>query len=106
MTINSVAQFTNNALDLKILGQQPTRKGYGEGLLEVGEKDPRVVALCADPTESTQTHLFAKKFPERFIETGVGNAKLLTNKILGSIVKILTPLPSRPRRDGSFILRP
>ena len=95
MTINSVAQFTNNALDLKILGQQPTRKGYGEGLLEVGEKDPRVVALCADPTESTQTHLFAKKFPERFIEKRIGYMKYLTNKVVRSKVKVLTPLPSR-----------
>lgn len=76
MAVNSVAKLTNNALDLKILDQQSTRKGYGQGLLEAGEKDKRIVALCADLTESTQTHLFAKKFPERFIEMGVAEQNM------------------------------
>ena len=56
--------------------QIPIRKGYGEGLLAAGEADERVVALCADLTESTQTHLFAKKFPERFVEMGVAEQNL------------------------------
>lgn len=56
--------------------QVPIRKGYGEGLLAAGEADKRVVALCADLTESTQTHLFAKKFPERFVEIGVAEQNL------------------------------
>ncbi len=63
-------------MDLKSLEQAPTRKGFGEGLLEIGEKDPRVVGLCADLTESTQMHLFAKKFPERFIEMGVAEQNM------------------------------
>jgi len=41
----------------------PTRNGYGEGLLEVGKRDERVVALCCDLTESTRTNLFAEAFP-------------------------------------------
>lgn len=49
----------------------PTRQGYGEGLVEAGEKDERVVVLCADVTESTRSILFKEKFPERFIEVGV-----------------------------------
>ncbi len=56
--------------------QVPIRKGYGEGLLTAGITDERVVALCADLTESTQTHLFAQKFPERFIEMGVAEQNL------------------------------
>src|SRR5687768_3841477 len=56
----------------------PTRAGYGEGLLAAGEKDPNVVALCADLTESTRTIDFAKKFPERFIEIGVAEQLLVT----------------------------
>lgn len=72
-------QFVSmNALDLKKIEQAPTRKGYGEGLLAIGEKDKRVVALCADLTESTQTHLFARKFPERFIEMGVAEQNMAT----------------------------
>lgn len=56
--------------------QAPIRQGYGEGLLEAGKRDARVVALCADLTESTQTHHFAKAFPERFIEIGVAEQNL------------------------------
>lgn len=54
----------------------PIRKGYGEGLLAAGEADERVVALCADLTESTQTLPFAKKFPNRFVEIGVAEQNL------------------------------
>jgi transketolase len=54
----------------------PTRKGFGEGLLFVGEKNKNVVALCADLTESTQMHLFKNKFPNRFIEIGVAEQNL------------------------------
>lgn len=58
--------------------QSPTRAGYGEGLVVAGEKDSRVVALCADLTESTRTIDFAKKFPERFIQIGVAEQLLAT----------------------------
>lgn len=51
--------------------QEPIRKGFGEGLLVAGEQNHQVVALCADLTESTQMHLFAKKYPERFVQTGI-----------------------------------
>lgn len=57
---------------------KPTRDGFGEGLLELGKKNPRVVALCADLLESTRTEAFAKKFPERFIEIGVAEQNLGT----------------------------
>lgn len=56
--------------------QTPIRKGFGEGLLAAGEADERVVALCADLTESTQMHLFAKKFPARYFEIGVAEQNL------------------------------
>lgn len=57
---------------------QPIRKGFGIGLLQAGEFNRRVVALCADLTESTQMHLFKEKFPERFIEIGVAEQNLVT----------------------------
>src|SRR3989344_28410 len=58
--------------------QVPTRQGYGEGLVEAGKKDERVVALCADLTESTRTETFKKEFPDRFIEVGVAEQALAT----------------------------
>lgn len=56
--------------------QVPIRKGFGEGLLNAGEKNSAVVGLCADLTESTQMHLFKNKFPERFVEIGVAEQNL------------------------------
>ncbi len=76
MPINPKAKLVENILDKAKLEQAPTRKGYGEGLLAAGEADKRVVALCADLTESTQMHLFANKFPKRFIEMGVAEQNL------------------------------
>lgn len=58
--------------------QAPIRKGFGEGLLEAGKLDARVVGLCADLTESTQMHLFKEAFPNRFIEIGVAEQNLAT----------------------------
>ncbi len=58
--------------------QIPIRKGFGEGLLLAGEADERVVGLCADLTESTQMHLFAKKFPNRYVQIGVAEQNLAT----------------------------
>lgn len=56
----------------------PTRDGYGEGLVIAGEKDEKVVVLCADLTESTRSILFKEKFPDRFIEVGVAEQALVT----------------------------
>ncbi|MEK7614431.1 MAG: transketolase C-terminal domain-containing protein [Patescibacteria group bacterium] len=56
--------------------QLPIRKGFGEGLLQAGTEDERVVGLCADLTESTQMHLFRNAFPKRFIQIGIGEQNL------------------------------
>ncbi|MGI9118071.1 MAG: transketolase family protein [Minisyncoccia bacterium] len=56
--------------------QVPIRKGFGEGLLEAGKLDERVVGLCADLTESTQMHLFRDVFPNRFVQVGIAEQNL------------------------------
>ncbi len=57
---------------------EPTRKGFGRGLVEAAKRWPNVVGLCADLTESTQMHMFAEAFPERFVEVGVAEQNLVT----------------------------
>ncbi len=57
---------------------EPIRKGFGKGLLEAGKRWENVVGVCADLTESTQMHLFAEEFPERFVEVGVAEQNLVT----------------------------
>jgi transketolase len=57
--------------------QVPTRHGYGDALVTLGERNPNIVVLCADLTESTRAHLFQKKFPERFIQCGIAEQNMM-----------------------------
>jgi len=57
--------------------QEPVRLGFGKGLRAAGEANDKIVALCADLTESTQVHLFREAFPERFIEVGIAEQNLV-----------------------------
>jgi transketolase len=75
--IRKLAKLSENTFK-KEIEKVPTRNGYGEGLVVAGEKDENVVVLCADLTESTRSHLFQDKFPERFIEVGVAEQALAT----------------------------
>ncbi|MCF8374169.1 MAG: transketolase family protein [Bacteroidales bacterium] len=54
-----------------------TRSGFGAGLLELGRKNPNVVALCADLTGSVKMDAFAKEFPDRFFQAGVAEANMI-----------------------------
>jgi transketolase len=60
----------------KDVEQTPIRKGFGEGLVQAGDENPQVVALCADLTESSYTQFFRDKFPQRFIEMGVAEQNM------------------------------
>jgi transketolase len=54
-----------------------TRDGFGEGLLEAGRQNPKVVALTADLMESTRVQAFAETFPDRFFDVGVAEQNLM-----------------------------
>lgn len=73
--LNPAQKLNQKVLDSDV-EQVPIRKGFGEGLVLAGEKDGRVVGLCADLTESTQMIFFKEKFPQRFIEIGVAEQNL------------------------------
>ncbi len=60
------------------IAQEPIRAGFGRGLVIAGTNDIDVVAACADLTDSTKMGDFAKTFPERFIEIGIGEQNLVT----------------------------
>lgn len=66
----------NQKIFEKDIEQKPTRDGYGKGLVIVGEQNKNVVVLCADLTESTRSHWFKEKFPERFFEMGVAEQNM------------------------------
>lgn len=67
---SKLAHLKRNTLS-KDVDLVPTRDGYGMGLVELGEKDERIVVLTADLADSTRAAKFGAKFPERFIECGV-----------------------------------
>jgi transketolase len=57
--------------------QVPSRNGFGEGLLHLGQHNTEVVALTGDLAESTRILEFAKKYPERFVECGVAEQNMM-----------------------------
>lgn len=67
-----------DTFDPEKLESVPTRNGFGQGLVEAGEQNDQVVALCADLAESTRMHWFQEKFPDRYVELGVAEQNLAT----------------------------
>lgn len=57
---------------------KPTRDGFGEALMELGEKNKNIVSLCADLTDSTRAGWFKKKFPDRFFSFGVSEQDMFS----------------------------
>lgn len=53
-----------------------TRDSYGRTLVELGEKDPRIVVLDADLAASTKTGMFQKAFPDRHFDCGIAEANM------------------------------
>ncbi len=60
------------------VAQDTIRAGFGRGLKAAGESNNQVVALCADLTESVQVHIFREAFPDRFIQTGIAEANMIS----------------------------
>ncbi|HNS29222.1 MAG TPA: transketolase family protein [Tenuifilaceae bacterium] len=58
-------------------GNKDTRSGFGEGLYELGKTNPRVVALCADLTDSLKMGKFIQEHPQRFFQTGIAEANMM-----------------------------
>ena len=56
--------------------KKATRESYGMALAELGEKYD-IVVMDADLSKSTKTDTFKKKFPERFINTGIAEGNMI-----------------------------
>ena len=53
------------------------RQSYGEALADLGKKNEKIVVLDADLSSATKTNIFAKEFPERFLDMGIAEANML-----------------------------
>jgi transketolase len=58
-------------------GKKATRDGFGAGLHEVGKKNDKVVALCADLVGSLKMEDFIEDFPDRFFQCGISEANMM-----------------------------
>jgi len=58
-------------------GKKSTRDGFGAGLHELGKKNPKVVALCADLIGSLKMQPFIDEFPDRFFQIGIAEANMM-----------------------------
>ena len=54
-----------------------TRDAYGKTLVELGEKDDKLIVLDADLAAATKTGMFKKAFPDRFYDAGIAEANLI-----------------------------
>jgi len=58
-------------------GAKASRAAFGEALLELGARDPRIVTLDADLSKSTMTAKFAKTHPERAFNLGIAESNMI-----------------------------
>lgn len=54
-----------------------TRDAYGKALVELGEKNDKVLVMDADLAAATKTSMFKKAFPDRFIDVGIAESNLM-----------------------------
>jgi transketolase len=64
-------------MEIEVLGNKDTRSGFGEGLAELGRKNPNVVALCADLIGSLKMDAFKNENPDRFFQVGIAEANMI-----------------------------
>lgn len=57
--------------------KKDTRSGFGDALSYLGDTNDKVMALCADLTGSLKMGDFAKKYPTRFVQTGIAEANMI-----------------------------
>ncbi len=54
------------------------QKVFGQGLKELGELDPRIVAFTAGMPDGTSTDIFGEAFPDRFFDVGIAEGHAVT----------------------------
>ena len=54
-----------------------TRDGFGEELVELGKKNPKIVVVSADLEDATRAEYFKKSFPDRFFSVGIAEQDMV-----------------------------
>lgn len=59
------------------MAAKASRAAFGEALLDLGARDPRIVTVDADLSKSTMTAAFAKKYPDRAYNMGIAESNMV-----------------------------
>ncbi len=105
--LNKKLHLSEDTFNTEALEQGSTRDGYGHGVVEAGEEDENIVVMCADLMESTRSHLFNEKFPDRYIEMGVAEQNLAATAagiaLVGKVPFIASYAAFSPGRNNEQI---
>ncbi|MBI5705434.1 MAG: 1-deoxy-D-xylulose-5-phosphate synthase [Armatimonadetes bacterium] len=76
---HGVIPFDVDAAEMVKPGGPPSyTQVFGDAAVECAERDPKVVAITAAMPDGTGLNPFAKKFPERFYDTGIAEQHAVT----------------------------
>ncbi|MGC9468502.1 MAG: transketolase family protein [Anaerolineae bacterium] len=72
---------------------EATRYAYAEAVLELAERNPKVVVLNADVSKSIKTNVFAERYPEREFNFGIAEQNMMA-AAAGMATTGLIPFPT------------
>jgi len=59
------------------MASKASRAAFGEALVDLGAREPRIVTVDADLSKSTMTAAFAKKYPDRAYNMGIAESNMI-----------------------------
>jgi len=76
---NAKPRLTTSAMIASIAseGQRTEPAPFGHALVKEGQRDPRIVGMTADLAKYTDLHIFAREYPERFLQMGMAEQLLM-----------------------------
>lgn len=78
-TVQVKPRLTTSAMIASIAseGQRTDAAPFGHALVEQGRRDPRIVGMTADLSKYTDLHIFAREYPQRFLQMGMAEQLLM-----------------------------
>lgn len=77
--IAATPRLTTSAMIASIAseGQKTTAAPFGHALVKAAQENSRIVGMTADLAKYTDLHIFAKAYPERFLQMGMAEQLLM-----------------------------
>ncbi len=78
-SFHGVSPFEPDTGEIRVNTNNPSFSDvFGDSVVELAEKDPRIITITAAMTEGTGLTRFSKKFPERFYDVGIAESHAVT----------------------------